>query len=107
MVIVKKYSNRRLYDTDLSRYVTLEELAEHFEKGVRGEVTIVVEGVRNLARKTLEDESSEDLEALDQEIRALFEQGYSCKEITAQLAPELGVAKREIYARALALKEAK
>jgi len=84
----------------------LEALAEHFEKGVRGEVTIIVEGVRDLARKTLEDESSEELEALDQEIRALFDQGYSCKEITAQLAPELGVAKREIYARALALKEA-
>jgi len=33
MVIVKKYSNRRLYDTDLSRYVTLEELAERIRGG--------------------------------------------------------------------------
>jgi len=90
-----------------TRRGTLEALAEHFEKGARGEVTIIVEGVRDLVRKTLEDESSEELEALDQEIRALFAQGYSCKEITAQLAPELGVAKREIYARALALKETK
>lgn len=33
MIIVKKYSNRRLYDTDLSRYVTLEELAERVRAG--------------------------------------------------------------------------
>ncbi|MEM9067338.1 MAG: polyhydroxyalkanoate synthesis regulator DNA-binding domain-containing protein [Myxococcota bacterium] len=33
MVIVKKYSNRRLYDTDLSRYVTLEELAGRIREG--------------------------------------------------------------------------
>ena len=33
MVIVKKYSNRRLYDTELSRYVTLEELAERIRDG--------------------------------------------------------------------------
>lgn len=33
VVIVKKYSNRRLYDTDLSRYVTLEELAERIRGG--------------------------------------------------------------------------
>ncbi|MBX3249310.1 MAG: polyhydroxyalkanoate synthesis regulator DNA-binding domain-containing protein [Myxococcales bacterium] len=34
MVIVKKYSNRRLYDTDESRYITLEELAERVRGGV-------------------------------------------------------------------------
>lgn len=33
MVIIKKYSNRRLYDTDLSRYITLEELAERVRSG--------------------------------------------------------------------------
>jgi polyhydroxyalkanoate synthesis repressor PhaR len=32
-VIVKKYSNRRLYDTEGSRYVTLEELAEKIRLG--------------------------------------------------------------------------
>jgi len=31
--VVKKYSNRRLYDTDESRYVTLEELAEKIQSG--------------------------------------------------------------------------
>jgi polyhydroxyalkanoate synthesis repressor PhaR len=32
-VLVKKYGNRRLYDTDQSRYITLEELAESVRQG--------------------------------------------------------------------------
>jgi polyhydroxyalkanoate synthesis repressor PhaR len=32
-MLVKKYSNRRLYDTDASRYVTLEELADKVKRG--------------------------------------------------------------------------
>lgn len=32
-MIVKKYSNRRLYDTEESRYITLEELAEKIRHG--------------------------------------------------------------------------
>jgi polyhydroxyalkanoate synthesis repressor PhaR len=32
-VIVKKYSNRRLYDTEASQYITLEELAEKIRLG--------------------------------------------------------------------------
>jgi polyhydroxyalkanoate synthesis repressor PhaR len=32
-VLVKKYGNRRLYDTDRSRYITLEELAESVRAG--------------------------------------------------------------------------
>ena len=32
-MIVKKYSNRRLYDTDQSRYITQEELAEKIRHG--------------------------------------------------------------------------
>ncbi|MCA9518813.1 MAG: transcriptional regulator, partial [Myxococcales bacterium] len=27
-MVVKRYSNRRLYDTETSRYVTLDEIAE-------------------------------------------------------------------------------
>jgi polyhydroxyalkanoate synthesis repressor PhaR len=34
MVTIKKYSNRRLYDTDESRYVTLEELTRKIRSGV-------------------------------------------------------------------------
>ena len=33
VITVKKYSNRRLYDTSDSRYVTLDELAEKIRKG--------------------------------------------------------------------------
>lgn len=32
-MLVKKYSNRRLYDTEASRYVTLEDLAEKVKHG--------------------------------------------------------------------------
>jgi polyhydroxyalkanoate synthesis repressor PhaR len=32
-MLVKKYSNRRLYDTDESRYITLEELADKVRGG--------------------------------------------------------------------------
>lgn len=32
-IVIKKYSNRRLYTTDESRYVTLEELAEKIRRG--------------------------------------------------------------------------
>ncbi|GMV41534.1 MAG: hypothetical protein AMXMBFR64_32500 [Myxococcales bacterium] len=39
MVVIKKYSNRRLYDTDESRYVTLEELAVKIERGADVVVT--------------------------------------------------------------------
>lgn len=33
MIIIKKYSNRRLYDTSRSQYITLEELAGHIRQG--------------------------------------------------------------------------
>ncbi|TNF29585.1 MAG: hypothetical protein EP329_15420, partial [Deltaproteobacteria bacterium] len=32
-MVVKRYSNRRLYDTDESRYVTLDEVAERIRAG--------------------------------------------------------------------------
>lgn len=38
-MIVKKYSNRRLYDTEESRYMTLEELAEKVRSG--RDVTVI------------------------------------------------------------------
>lgn len=33
MLVVKKYPNRRLYDTTLSRYITLEDLAQRIKAG--------------------------------------------------------------------------
>ena len=38
-VLIKKYGNRRLYDTQESRYLTLEELAEKSQDGT--DVTVV------------------------------------------------------------------
>src|SRR4051794_18176922 len=37
-VIVKKYSNRRLYDTEGSCYITLEELADRIRRGAEPRV---------------------------------------------------------------------
>lgn len=37
-MLVKKYTNRRLYDTEDSRYITLEELAEKIRAGSDAEV---------------------------------------------------------------------
>ena len=37
--VIKKYPNRRLYDTEESRYITLDELTEKVRKGT--DVTIV------------------------------------------------------------------
>ena len=45
-VIIKKYANRRLYNTDTSTYVTLEDLAEM----VRAERDFVVYDAKNRRR---------------------------------------------------------
>lgn len=39
MKTIKRYPNRKLYDTEFSRYITLEEIAEHLRSG--GEVRVV------------------------------------------------------------------
>lgn len=51
-IVIKKYGNRRLYDTGLSRYVTLEELETRIKKG---------DDVRVLDAKTNEDLTQEAL----------------------------------------------
>jgi polyhydroxyalkanoate synthesis repressor PhaR len=40
-VLIKKYGNRRLYDTERSRYITLEELAEMIRQGNDQDVRVV------------------------------------------------------------------
>ncbi|HET6614230.1 MAG TPA: polyhydroxyalkanoate synthesis regulator DNA-binding domain-containing protein [Kofleriaceae bacterium] len=37
-IVIKKYGNRRLYDTDESRYITLEELAGKIRRGADARV---------------------------------------------------------------------
>lgn len=38
-MIVKKYGNRRLYDTESSRYITIGELTDHIQRGA--DVTVL------------------------------------------------------------------
>ncbi len=52
MLIVKKYSNRRLYDTSESRYITLEELAQKIRKGEDAQVVDAKTGT-DLTQATL------------------------------------------------------
>ena len=40
-MLVKKYGNRRLYDTERSRYITLEELADLIRHGKGDDVRVV------------------------------------------------------------------
>jgi polyhydroxyalkanoate synthesis repressor PhaR len=51
-VLVKKYSNRRLYDTSDSRYITLEELAEKIRSGADARVVDAKSG-EDLTQGTL------------------------------------------------------
>lgn len=50
--VIKKYGNRRLYDTSISRYVTLDELAERIAGGERVHVVDAKSG-RDLTAATL------------------------------------------------------
>ncbi|HSN99441.1 MAG TPA: polyhydroxyalkanoate synthesis regulator DNA-binding domain-containing protein [Candidatus Nanopelagicales bacterium] len=51
-MVVKKYGNRRLYDTEASRYVTLEELAARIRGGVDVQVIDAKTGA-DLTQSTL------------------------------------------------------
>ena len=51
-ITVKKYGNRRLYDTAESRYITLEELAEKIRKGADVKIVDAKSG-QDLTQSTL------------------------------------------------------
>lgn len=51
-MLVKKYANRRLYDTDASRYITLDELAERVRQGADPVVIDAADGT-DLTQATL------------------------------------------------------
>jgi 16S rRNA (cytidine1402-2'-O)-methyltransferase len=76
---------------------SLQELAERFGEGVRGEVTLVIGGAP--------EEPALDESALDSRIRVLLGEGSSLREISNSLAPAARIPKREIYARAQAIRE--
>jgi 16S rRNA (cytidine1402-2'-O)-methyltransferase len=76
---------------------SLQELAERFAEGTKGEVTLVIGGAQ--------EQPALDEAALDARIRRLVAEGSSPREIASELAPAAGVPKREIYARAQAMRE--
>ena len=76
----------------------LDALAERFADGARGEVTIVVAGAGEAPAA-----DAADLEAA---IRARLEAGDTPRAVAAALAKRWGVPKRDVYARALALRAA-
>ena len=79
---------------------TLSELAERFDDGARGEITVVVGGAA--PRGEVSDEE------LDAAIRAGLADGEpSSRELAAALAERLGVPRRRAYQRILALREAR
>jgi polyhydroxyalkanoate synthesis repressor PhaR len=51
-VVIKKYSNRRLYDTDESRYITLDELASKI-RGGRDVLVVDAKSGEDLSQVTL------------------------------------------------------
>ncbi len=51
-MLVKKYGNRRLYDTDDSRYITLDDLTDKIRKGVDVQVVDAKSG-KDLTQSTL------------------------------------------------------
>jgi len=61
---IKKYPNRRLYDTEQSRYVTLEELAALVRGGARVQVVDAKEG-KDLTRQVLTQVILEEQDRLD------------------------------------------
>ena len=75
----------------------LSELADHYAGGVLGEITVVVEGATEVPAAMEEAE-------VDAEIRSRIQAGERPKDIAAALAGPTGLAKRDLYARALALR---
>ena len=75
----------------------LDELAERLAEGVRGEVTLVVEGAAEAP--ALSDG------ALDTAVAALLAEGRSPRQVAEALAARSGRPKREVYRRALELRD--
>jgi 16S rRNA (cytidine1402-2'-O)-methyltransferase len=75
------------------------ELAQRFAAGVRGEVTVVVgAGEASSARR-----DASPAQALEPRIAELLARGVSPRDVARSLARELGLSRREVYARVQAL----
>lgn len=76
-----------------------DELARQFAAGVRGEVTVVVGAGEPAAARAATDPAT----ALEPRIAELLAQGVSPRDVARGLARELGLSRREVYARVQAL----
>jgi polyhydroxyalkanoate synthesis repressor PhaR len=63
-LIIKKYANRRLYDTNKSRYITLEDLAQMIREGTVVQVVDANRGT-DLTRQVLTQVILEEQDRLD------------------------------------------
>lgn len=75
------------------------ELAQRFAAGARGEVTVVVGAGEAAAAQPAADAAL----SLEPRIVALLAQGVSPRDVARGLARELGLSRREVYARVQAL----
>jgi 16S rRNA (cytidine1402-2'-O)-methyltransferase len=83
---------------------SLSELAEHFAAGARGEITIVVEGGRDLDEKVPGQAMLGDEELIEQ-LRGLLAIGRRPREIAAMMAAKTTIPRKHLYAKVLALKD--
>ena len=81
----------------------LGSLVERFSGAVRGEITLVVEGTES-TRETRVHRLLDEGE-VEERIRELIEEGKRPREVAAQLSALSELPRREIYARAVALRE--
>ncbi len=88
-----------------TRHGTLPDLAREFRarESIRGEITVVVEGLRAGADTRRESHTGADAGELDRRIREALAAGSAVKALSREIARRTGLPAREIYARALAL----
>jgi len=76
---------------------TPSQLLEHFREGVRGELTLVVEG--RAATDARDAEQTWTEAQLNERITTLLAEGLSTRDAAAQLAQETGLRKQALYSR--------
>ena len=79
---------------------TLSEVRQAFPEGVRGEVTIVLEG----AAEGSQEGVGPPTEVVDDEIRRWLAEGMTPRDAAARLAEEAGGPKRDAYQRVLRIR---
>ncbi len=97
--VIKRYSNRKLYDTVESRYVTLDEIAEMVKKGV--EVTIIDNRTKEdltsvtLAQIVFEEEKKQNTMPLSVLRDIIRSPKASLNELTSQVTQRVASIREE------------